>query len=196
MRPAFITLGLLAALSARSAHGGEPAIVFDNRPEMGIPREALAQEFRKLSAEEQARAVKGYPFTFPALTAGTIQSVRIRYFNRQTWASEKEAREYVAEFLRNKSSGVSTFQVWSEFVLLPEIECIVDFTAEHRKKLSAEHKACREGRLLLWHTEACFRVNPKVSGTNSELVPDTFVPFRDLKGMAKCIRELKLHWRN
>jgi hypothetical protein len=157
MRPALITVGLLAALSARSVRGEEPSIVFDNRPERGIPREAIAQEGRKLSAEEQARAAKGDPFTFLKLTAGTIQSIRIRYFNKQTWASEQEARKYVAEFLRNKSSGVSTFQFWSEGVGLPEIECIVEFTAEHRKKLFAEHKGCGEGRLLLWYTEACFR---------------------------------------
>jgi hypothetical protein len=42
-------------------------------------------------------------------------------------------------------------------VPVPEIECIVQFTDEHRQKLLAENKGCREGRLLIWKTESCFR---------------------------------------
>ena len=40
---------------------------------------------------------------------------------------------------------------------MPEIEGVVEFTDEYRNKLFAEKKDCREGRLLIWNTEACFR---------------------------------------
>ena len=102
-------------------------------------------------------AAKEYPIKFRTLTAGTIKSIRIRYFNKKTWASEKDARDYVAGFLSNKASEVFGFQVWSQSVGVPEIECFVEFTDEHRKKLLAEKKGCREGRLLIWNTESCFR---------------------------------------
>jgi len=154
---ALCTIGLIGGLSAGPASGEEPSIVFDNRPEAGIPEEAKAQEHRKMTAQEEALAAKEYPVKFPTLTAGTIKSVRIRYFNKETWASEKDARDYVAGFLGNKASAVFGFQIWSQGVGVPEIECIVEFTDEYRKKLRAEKKGCREGRLLIWNTESCFR---------------------------------------
>jgi hypothetical protein len=154
---ALCTIGLIGGLSAGPVSGEEPSIVFDNRPEAGIPEEAKAQEHRKATAQEEALAAREYPVKFRTLTAGTIKSVRIRYFNKETWASEKDARDYVAGFLGNKASEVFGFQIWSQSVGVPEIECFVEFTDEYRKKLVAEKKGCREGRLLIWNTESCFR---------------------------------------
>ena len=163
---AFVSLFAFAAMAAVKepevpkadpASSEEHKIVFDNRPEAGIPLEATAQKDRKQTAEEKALAAKEYPVKLHTLTAGTIKLVRIRYFNKETWASENEARKYVAGFLGNKSSEVYGFQVWSQSVGVPEIECIVEFTDEHKKKLAAQNKECREGRLLIWNTESCFR---------------------------------------
>lgn len=149
--------------------GEEPKIVFDNRPEMGIPMEARAQmqagsltreELKKLYAiltiSQEGEGEVQLPFRFHD-TVSTIKTVRIRYFNKKTWKSEKQAREYVRGFLANKSSGVYSFQIWSQGVGVPEIECLVDFTDEYRKKLRDEQKPCNTGRLLIWNTEACFR---------------------------------------
>jgi hypothetical protein len=133
------------------------SIVFDNRPENGVPPEALAQMHVKVSAQEEALAAKEYPVKFHTLTAGTIKTIRIRYFNKETWATEKQASEYVAGFLAHKSLNVFGFQIWSQGVGAPEIECIVEFTDDYRKKLHDEQKPCREGRLLIWNTECCFR---------------------------------------
>lgn len=131
----------------------KPSIVFDNRPESGVPREALDQKL-KLSAQEESLVAGG----FHALTDGTIKTVRTRYFNKETWKSDKEAAAYVAGFLDHESLGVWGFQVWSQSVGVPEIECIVEFTDEYRDKLVAEKKDFRpEGRLLIWNTESCFR---------------------------------------
>jgi hypothetical protein len=134
---ALCTVGLIGCLSAGTVSGGEPSIVFDNRPEAGIPEEAKAQERLNApaTAQEKALLAKEYPVKFPTLIAGTIKSVRIRYFNKETWASEKEARDYVAGFLGNKASEVYGWQIWSQGVEVPEIECIVEFTDEYRKKL-------------------------------------------------------------
>jgi len=147
---------LFALFIVCAVNAGEPSIVFDNRPEAGVPREALAQKL-KLSAQEELLATKESPIKFHALTDGTIKTVRIRYFNKETWQSEKEARQYVDGFLRNKSLALYDFQIWFEVVGVSELECIVEFTDEHRKKLLAENKECREGRLHIWNTESCFR---------------------------------------
>jgi hypothetical protein len=144
------------APKADSANSDVPKIVFDNRPEAGIPPEAIAQVDRE-TARKRELAAKGNGGKFHSLTAGTIKLVRIRYFNKKTWKSEKEASKYVAGFLGNKLSEVYGFQIWSQSVGVPEIECIVEFTDEHRKNLIAQKKACREGRLLIWNTECCFR---------------------------------------
>jgi hypothetical protein len=154
---AIIGIGLIGVLSVDSVGREEPKIVFDNRPEAGIPLEAKAQADRKLTAREKELAAKAKGIKFHTFTAGTIKLVRIRYFNKETWKSEKEASEYLAGVLANKSSGVFGFQIWSQGVGVPEIECLVEFTDEHCKKLLAENEACQEGRLLIWHTEACFR---------------------------------------
>ena len=148
---------IIFALSL-SANADEPSIVIDNTPEQGIPAEALAQQHRKLTAQEEALIAKGEnPIKFTSLTDGTIKSVRIRYFSSKTWATEKDVREYVAGMLKNKASDAFRFQVWSQGAVAPEIECIVEFTEEHRKKLLAENKGCAEGRLLIWETTCCYR---------------------------------------
>ena len=140
---------LLALLLTCCGDGPEPAIIVDDRPEAGVPPEALAQKIDKAF---------GLP-TFHAMTQGTIKTVRIRYFNKKTWATEKQACEYVAGFLAHKSEEVFGFQVWSQGVGVPEIECFIDFTDEYKQKLRDEGKPCREGqgRLLIWQTESCFR---------------------------------------
>lgn len=138
-------------------HSG-PSIVFDNQPELGIPREAESQKV-KLTAQEELLA-KDWPahFHFQDLTAGTIKTVRIRYFNTKSWATEEQARDYVAAFLAHKSLPVYGFsQPWSQDVGVPEVECLIDFTDQHRKELLDENRPCREGRLLLWYTECCYR---------------------------------------
>ncbi len=153
-----------------TVYGEEPSFVFDNRPETGVPREALTQmqsesnlnpaelkEFRaKLTAQERKLFDKSQ-IKLHEITEGTIKTVRIRYFNKETWETEEQAREYVRGFLAHKSLDTFGFQIWSQGVQVPEIECLVDFTDEHRKKLREEQKPCREGRLLIWKTEACFR---------------------------------------
>jgi hypothetical protein len=111
----------------------------------------------KRPAEEPTRISQEWPLKLLTLTNGTIKTVRIRYFNQETWATEEQAREYVAAFLANKSPDAFGFQIWSQLVGTPEIECIVEFTDEHRQNLRAEGKDCREGRLLIWMTESCFR---------------------------------------
>ena len=147
MKAVLIALALICGADSK-----EPTIVVDNRPEAGVPPEAEAQKNDKEFPEKGAR-------TFHAMTRGTIKTVRIRYFNKNIWPTEEQAREYVAGFLAHESrqQDVFGFQIWSQSVGVPEIECLVDFTDDYREKLRNEHMPYREGRLLIWNTESCFR---------------------------------------
>lgn len=127
--------------------GGEPPIIFDNRPESGIPLEARAQE----SVDAKSHGA------LSDLVGDSIKTVRVRYFSRASWASEKGVREYIAGALTNRLTACYSFQIWSQMVAEPEIECLIDFTDDYRNRVFAEHKGYREGRLLIWQTEACFR---------------------------------------
>ena len=92
------------------------------------------------------------------MTDGAIKAVRIQYFNKETWASEGEAGDYVAGFLGDESMGVFGFQIWSQQVGRPEIECVVEFSDAYLETLRREGKPFRrEGKLVIWNTEACFR---------------------------------------
>jgi len=131
-----------------TASGGEPPIIFDNRPESGIPLEARAQETVDVRSHG----------ALSDLVGDSIKTVRVRYFSRASWASEKQVREYIAGALTNRSTQCYSFQIWSQMVAEPEIECLIDFTDGYRNKVTlAEHKPYHEGRLLIWQTEACFR---------------------------------------
>jgi hypothetical protein len=130
--------------------GGEPEIVFDDHPEAGVPTEALTQSRGADPPHEGMRTLR-------EMTDGRVKTVRVRYFNRQTWPTEKQAREYVGGFLAQKSLDVYGFQVWSQGVGVPELECFIEFTDEYRRKLREDEKPYRDGRLLIWQTESCFR---------------------------------------
>ena len=137
----------------------EPAIVFNNHPEAGVPKEALEQA--RVMGKEAKRLPKALRLSDPPklheVTAGSIKQVRIRYFNKGTWATEAQAREYVRGFLAHKSLDSHSFQVWSQVVDVPEMECLIDFTDEYQKKILDDDLPFEEGRLLIWNTESCFR---------------------------------------
>jgi len=107
--------------------------------------------------EEERPFGQEQPKSLYDLTNGTIKSVRIRYFNKNVFATEHLARDYVRGFLAHKSLPVFSNQIWSEMLDVPEFECFIEFTDDYRKKLREEHKSCRDGRLLIWQTESCFR---------------------------------------
>ena len=138
---------LLILLFGITACGGQPSIIFDNSPEWGMPPEASAQK----NVDSKSRGA------FSDLFGDSIKTVRVRYFSRASWASEKQVREYIAGALTDKLAECYTFPIWSQIVAQPQIECLIDFTDDYQSKVFSERKGYREGRLVIWHTEACFR---------------------------------------
>ena len=147
---------VLGVLSTCPAGGEEAKIVVDSRPEMGVPAEALAQEHE---------APKKGQKTFVELTDGIIKTVRIRYYDKEKLATEELATDYVRKILKDKTLDVAGFQIWSEALGEPEVECRIEFTTEHQEQVWKKQREQpvkgkihhREGCLLIWPGRACFR---------------------------------------
>ncbi len=147
MQVSLVTVFLLCTLPTEA-----PSIVVDNRPESGIPLEATEQ-----MKARQRKSEKSVSRGFREMTQGTIQTVRIRYYNKKIWPTLQQVRAYIAGFLSAKTTGAGNYYFWSESLVEPQIECLVDFTEAYRQKLQSEGKSCHVGRLLIWQTEACYR---------------------------------------
>jgi len=130
MKTAFILL-LLAA----TTHAAEPQIVFDKQPvhpAPGIPREAKLQE----TVDPHGHG------TLAKLLGDSVQSMTVHYFS-DVWTDKKQVSDYLVGLLADDSTETYTFQIWSQVVGEPEIECSLTF------------KNQKQGRLLLWGTTAC-----------------------------------------
>lgn len=118
------------------AHAETPRFVFENRPESGIPREAQQQvreEFNPLPQGTLAKKVEE-----------SIDTVTVRYF-LDTWSDKEQVEDYLTGLLTDDRTEVYDFQIWSQIVGEPEIECLLNF------------KNHAQGRLLVWGGVACVR---------------------------------------
>jgi hypothetical protein len=104
---------LFALLSASSAYGAEFSIVFDNRPEYGMPQEAEKQE--RLDTNHLA----GDNRKLSDLVGDSIKTVRVRYFSTNTWANETQARTYIAGLLTDKLAACSNHPMWAQYTVKP-----------------------------------------------------------------------------
>ena len=118
-------LVLLILLFASSVYGGGPTILFDNqhRPESGIPPEARAQE------RTNSVGPPSHVSLFPLLR-DSVKALRVQYFNKESWKTEDQVRAYLGALTTNRFAEVYGFQVWSELVGTPEIDCLVDFSED------------------------------------------------------------------
>ena len=116
------------------AHSGTPGIVFENRPERGIPPEARAQQ--KVDPSSHG--------TLAEVIGDSINTITVRYFS-DDWPDEEKVKDYLAGLVTDERTAMYTFQIWSQPVGEPEIECIVTFDSY------------TQGRLLIWGSVACLR---------------------------------------
>ena len=117
-----------------ASDAAEPKIVFNNHPEVGIPREAKLHE--KVDPKSHG--------TLKQILGDSIDTAAVRYFS-DVWSNQKQVSDYLAELLSDERTEVYTFQIWSQMVAEPEIECLLTFK---------EHQ---QGKLLIWGTVACVR---------------------------------------
>lgn len=149
MKSGVIIVALMGLICSGSLRAAEPAIEFDPRPEWGIPPEAHDQPMVKVEPGT----------TLAKLFGNAIEKVQVRYVDAKVWpdADHQKVKAYLTSILASEHSECYSFQIWSQVVGMPEIECLIEFNQDYQKQLAAEKKSYRTGRLLVWKTEACFR---------------------------------------
>jgi hypothetical protein len=105
-----------------------------NPPEIGIPEEARRQKM----IHDDSHG------TIAQLLGDTLDSVTVRYFSN-IWTNQEQVSDYVLGMLADKRTETYSWQVWSQLVGEPEIDCLLTF------------KNHRQGRLLVWGTAVCLR---------------------------------------
>ena len=134
----------LATLVLSSASIDEMKITFDKKPDAGIPVEAQLQNNKPLPK----------PLLWGEVFAGKFKSANIRYFDAETWKTQKEVKQYLTGYLEREDTQVFSHAPWAQGVGVPEIECSIEFTDDYRKSTDGKF---RYGKLLIWNTVACFR---------------------------------------
>lgn len=149
MRAGIVIFMLMGLISSGCLHAAPPQIEFDPRPEWGIPPEAHDQPMVKVEPGA----------TLAKLFGNAIEKVQVRYVDAKVWpdADHQKVKAYLTSILASEHSEYYSFQIWSQGVGVPEIECLIEFNLDYKKRLAAEKKGYRAGRLLVWKTEACFR---------------------------------------
>jgi len=114
----------------------EPPAGSDYRPTIGIPAEARLQKRNGEEDRDYGPLAKHFEHT--------VEVVSVRHHSN-IWTNQAHASNYLAGLLVNHQTSVYTYQVWSQPVGLPDIECTLTFTNGHA------------GRLLIWESAICFR---------------------------------------
>ena len=133
-----------ATLILSSVSLDDMTTTFDEKPEPGIPIAAQLQNNKRLAK----------PLLWGDVFAGKFESANIRYFDAETWETEKQVKQYLIEYLECEDTRVHSQPPWAQGVGVPEIECSIRFKDDYRK--STDRKF-RYGKLLIWKTVACFR---------------------------------------
>lgn len=146
MRRVVAVLALSAGLSALPAAGEEFRVLYDQRPEADIPREA------RLAGTTLDPDAKGSPQTnisFRIVTdlkdygplrniiGSDIHSVTVRYHDG-SFKDVGEVRTYLASVLQSDKGTTTTYCPWAEALPVPSIEATIQFASGVK------------GRLLLW----------------------------------------------
>ena len=134
----------LATLILSSVSFDEMTITFDKIPDAGIPVAAQLQNNEPLPE----------PLLWGEVFAGKFKSANMRYFDAETWETQKQAKQYLTGYLKREDIQISSRVRWSQGVGIPEIECSIEFADDYRNSTDGKF---RYGKLLIWNTVACFR---------------------------------------
>lgn len=109
-------------------------ITFQNKPEIGLPREAHNQKCA------DAHSIGSLDNT----VADSVSHIRIRYFSK-TWKDEQQVRLFIKALLADERTAVYCYPAWAHILLEPSIEGVVYY------------KNFRRGTLLLWDFVGCLK---------------------------------------
>jgi hypothetical protein len=127
---------LAALMLITATHAADPKIEFDKRPEpsaRGVPKEA----------KHQTKAGPHDHGTLARQLGDSVQTITVQYASKD-W-TDKELNQYLVGLLTDNATATYTFQIWSQMLTTPEVECSIHF------------KDQKQGKLLLWQTCGCYQ---------------------------------------
>ena len=146
MRCANLAVFVLIGGIAFPAAGDEIRVIYDQRPEADIPREA-----RGAGTKPDPSATSGPPsnITFGIVTDLTdygplrnvmpraIHAVTVRHYD-SSFKDIQEVQQYLTSVLRSEKGSTTTYCPWAESLPVPAVEATIQFASGDK------------GRLLLW----------------------------------------------
>lgn len=146
MRCSILALLVLIGGIAVPAAGDEIRVIYDQRPEADIPREA-----RGAGTKPDPDSTSGPPsnLTFGIVTdlkdygplrnvmPRDIHAVRVRHYDA-SFQDIQEVQRYLTSVLRSENGSTTTYCPWAESLPVPAVEATIQFASGEK------------GRLLLW----------------------------------------------
>lgn len=146
MRRTALALSILIGATAGPVAAAEIQVIYDQRPEPGIPREARGAG---TTPDPDATGGPRSNIRFGIVTDLTdygpprnvvspdIHAVTVRHYDR-SFRNIQEVQRYLTSVLRSDKGSTTTFCPWAEALPVPAIEATIQFASGGK------------GRLLLW----------------------------------------------
>jgi hypothetical protein len=129
-----ITFIIILFLLLPASYASALEIAFQNKPEIGLPREAREQ-----------KCADAHSFgSLHNTVADSVSHISIRYFSK-TWKDEQQIRLFIKALLADERTAVYCYPAWAHILLEPSIEGVVYY------------KNFRRGKLLLWDFVGCLK---------------------------------------
>lgn len=152
MKRSFLALALVVGAIAMPAAGEELRVLYDQRPEADMPREArLAGTKPDPDSKSDPQSnisfrivtdLKDYGPLRNIITAD-IHAVTVRYFDG-SFKDIQEVQAFLASMLRAEKGSTTTYCPWAEALPVPSIEATIQFASGRAGKLLV----WRQGRLV------------------------------------------------
>ncbi len=143
---------VLVGAIATPAAGDEIRVLYDQRPEADIPREArLAGTKPDPDSKSDHRANLSFRIVTDLrdygplrnIITGDIHAVTVRYFDG-SFKDLREVQAYLTSVLRAEKGSTTTYCPWAEALPVPAIEATIQFTSGGKGTLLV----WRQGRLV------------------------------------------------
>lgn len=158
MRGSILGLAILIGGIACPAAADEIRVIYDQRPEADIPREARGAGTKPDGA---AKGGPGSNITFGIVTdlrdygplrnvmPEDIHAVTVRHFDR-SFKDLQEVRRYLTLVLRSEKGSTTAYCPWAESLPIPAIEATIQFVSGGK------------GRLILWRQGRLVYQDPRL----------------------------------
>lgn len=158
MRRWILALSILIGGIVAPAEADEIRVIYDQRPEADIPREARGAG---TTPDGDAKGRPGSNITFGIVTdlrdygplrnvmPQDVHAVTVRHFD-SSFKDLQEVQRYLTLVLRSEKGSTTTYCPWAESLPIPALEATIQFASGER------------GRLILWRQGRLVYQDPRL----------------------------------